>query len=276
VVVDPFNMLHTLGLESGRGFAPEIEYILRKQMEEAEIVLINKVDIFPAEKRQLVKAAVEKQFPKAKICSISARTGEGCKRWFDLVLKSVPAYKPEVDMDYDKYAHGEELLGWFNGVATVSARDGQRLEPETILKRFAEVSRDELRRDGALIAHFKAILGPINHRNLGGGKKTLSGRTGKPFIMESAGRAANRAGGYCVVQIGGPNAPMTVLQRKKKAMSNGHLIINLRAQAEPAVLTKAVSAAMNKLSDSVVFKLEQSSCFKPGKPKPIHRIAEAV
>ena len=45
VLVDPIRAARMLGLESGQGFSPKVHYIYDKQLEEADVIVINKTDL---------------------------------------------------------------------------------------------------------------------------------------------------------------------------------------------------------------------------------------
>ena len=48
VLVDPLRAMRVLGLAAGKSFSPKVHYIYNKQLEEAEILVINKCDLLDA------------------------------------------------------------------------------------------------------------------------------------------------------------------------------------------------------------------------------------
>ena len=54
-------------------------YVYDKQLEEADIIVINKTDLIDAAQLGKLRAALAAKYPKAQIVAISARTGEGTK-----------------------------------------------------------------------------------------------------------------------------------------------------------------------------------------------------
>src|SRR3954452_22069840 len=50
VLVDPIRASRILGLEPGKNFSEKVVYIYNKQLEEAEIIVINKADLLTPEK----------------------------------------------------------------------------------------------------------------------------------------------------------------------------------------------------------------------------------
>src|SRR4051794_10780106 len=49
VLVDPARAARVLGLEAGRRFSPKVLYVYEKQLEEADIIVVNKIDAASAD-----------------------------------------------------------------------------------------------------------------------------------------------------------------------------------------------------------------------------------
>jgi G3E family GTPase len=47
VLLDPDRALRVLGVEPGSAFSPKVQYVYRKQLEEADVLVINKIDTVP-------------------------------------------------------------------------------------------------------------------------------------------------------------------------------------------------------------------------------------
>lgn len=138
VAVDPWRVLE---IESGAMHA-DVAYLFRKQIEEADVVLVSRADLDPPD----VVPAVRAIRPDAAIVSISGTTGEGIERW----LAAVPARAtPPLHLDYDRYAHAESLLGWSN--ARVRITGAEDFSPTAVMARFLGALSD------APIAHVKLI-----------------------------------------------------------------------------------------------------------------------
>lgn len=64
----------------------------------------------------------------------------------------------------------------------------------------------------------------------------------------------------------------TLLQRLTTHLGKDTLLINLRAEAEPAVLEKIVQKAVDAAKGvSIVWR--EKAAFRPGQPTPTHRVA---
>ncbi len=100
-------------------------YIFRKQIEEADIVVINKIDQLTSSDLAALKTRVAQGCPGATVFMLSANTGEGVDAWLDEVTRRSDAGRRLAEVDYDVYAEGEAVLGWLN--ATIALR-GQPTE----------------------------------------------------------------------------------------------------------------------------------------------------
>ena len=87
VVVDPVRALRALGIEPGRSFSPKVLYVYRKQLEEAGLILINKVDAIEPARVAVLREALTREYPKARIFEVSARTGQGMDAWIDVLTR---------------------------------------------------------------------------------------------------------------------------------------------------------------------------------------------
>ncbi len=125
VVVDPYRAMQSLGVEGESLFSADVNYIYRKQLEEAEIIAINKVDVISPERLANLRAALEREYPEAKILEIASRDGLGVEALFDILSTEKGHTREVMEMDYERYAVGEAMLGWVNiqGVLKPGVRD---------------------------------------------------------------------------------------------------------------------------------------------------------
>jgi G3E family GTPase len=242
VLVDPTRAARILGLESGRSFSPKVLYVYEKQLEEADVIVINKSDLLDATQRGSLEGALSARFPQAEIVTVSARTGANLDSWFGR-LSAPLASRPAMEVDYDVYAEGEALLGWLNATFTVSASspfDGNRF-----LERLADYVRDRLEGAGIEIAHFKMTLAPD---------------TGNDLAVLNLVRTDGRS---------------ELPHRLAEDLTEGELIVNLRAEGDPEQLNATALAGLEQAARlmGVVALVEHSEHFRPGRPKPTHRMS---
>src|SRR6478672_4362265 len=121
VLVDPIRAERILGLQAGNSFSPKVLYVYGKQLEEAELIVINKCDLLSPERQDRLETALMRAYPQAEVIRVSARQGSGMQEWLDRIVKVAAEAESAPDVDYDIYAEGEALLGWLNTSVSISA-----------------------------------------------------------------------------------------------------------------------------------------------------------
>ena len=107
VLLKPSHGLRILRGEKSSGFSPKAAYIFRKQIEEADFIVINRVDELSAEDLSTLEELLEREFPGRVILRSSARTGEGFQALVEMLEQRGCFARRLMDVDYDVYAEGE-------------------------------------------------------------------------------------------------------------------------------------------------------------------------
>ena len=160
VLVDPDRVRPLLGLASSRIpaqlFPENVVYIYRKQLEEADIILLNKIDLLSGEERLQIEDALRRQFPRSGVMSLSAREGTGVDAWLDAVTSDHQPGRTVTDVDYNVYADGEAALGWLNAAYVLHGQPGTDWEgfTRTLMAALGHAFRET----PAEIAHLKTYL----------------------------------------------------------------------------------------------------------------------
>lgn len=250
VVVDPARAARILGLEDpadGRSFSPKVVYIYLKQLEEADVIVINKRDTLTAPALARLDAALAERFPRALRFAVSARLGEGLEPWFRHVCDASQGAGTAMSVDYDLYAEGEALLGWLNATVAVDARAASSDDGNTLVLALMSGIQARLQAAGAEIAHLKMTLAPDD----GSGELAVAN-------LVRSDRAPELA------------------QTLSDGIGRAQLVINLRAEADPDLLHAALLQTLSAIADtagSPVLTLEHDEHFRPGRPTPTHRLA---
>ena len=245
VLVDPIRARRVFGLAEGGRFSEKVTYIYRKQLEEADLIVINKCDLISAAELEDLRGALGKEFPKTEVIEVSARNGKGLDAWFERLAAGEQSARPAMAVDYELYAEGEALLGWLN--ATVELRAGTPFDGNAVLKEFAAVMQRHLARQGAEIAHLKMTLDPEG----GLGDLAVINLVRNDYVAELS-------------------------QELHDPLQAGQLIVNVRAEVMPEALKAALEESVRNCASTnagVSATLEHLEFFQPGKPQPTHRIA---
>ena len=121
VLFKPSHGLRILRNESGSGFSPKAAYIFRKQLEEADAIVINRIDEMAPPTRRNWRDWSAREYPGTPVLRLSAKTGEGFEALTELLDQQGAFGRKILDIDYDIYAEGEAEMGWLNAAANVSA-----------------------------------------------------------------------------------------------------------------------------------------------------------
>ena len=243
VLVDPIRAARVLGLEAGGRFSPKVEYIYRKQLEEADIIVINKCDLLSPEKLAELQAALTKDFPQAKLRTVSARTGEGLEEWFKELTETTQKPRAVMEVDYEVYADGEALLGWLNAAYDLQA--DCEMDANALLKSIAEQVRQKLVTAGGEVAHFKMTLEPEDSL----GELAVLNLVRNDYVPELSSEL-------------------------EEPFTRAHLTVNMRAEAAPEALQQILAQTIGEVAkqfSGLSAKQQHLEAFRPGKPQPTHR-----
>jgi len=209
-------------------------YIIFKQFEEADIILINKTDLVSeSELSDLIKET-EKKWPLVKVMTASVKEGKGIAEWFDTVMNSNSAGTRIVDVDYDIYAEGEAAFGWLNATFTIEKEaDFERLAQsfiDSLSKRFDDIK--------ANVGHIKFLL--KDKEELIIGNITGSGET-------------------------------NTLRKFKRNNTERSITVNARVETDPGTLKKIILEEIDKAFGGLDYKQVALNCLIPGRPEPTYR-----
>ena len=154
VLVDPLRALRVLGLEAGRSFSRKVLYVYDRQLAEADVIVMNKVDLLDAARLGRLREALAERYPQAEVLAMSAREGTGLEPWVERVTRGAMGLGAAPDVDYDTYAEGEALLGWLN--ATARVRSAAPFDGNALLRELATGMADAV--GAGEIAHLKMTL----------------------------------------------------------------------------------------------------------------------
>ncbi len=245
VLLDPQRALRIFGLTTeGRAFSDKVLYIYRKQLEEADLIIINKRDTLSDLDFTRLREVLQHEFPHAELLAASARTGDGLAPWFDRLLAHEQAARRVMEVDYDVYADGEARLGWLN--ATVQLGAASEFDANAVIEHLARAIQRQLQQAGAEVAHLKMTFSPD------GGLNDIA-----------------------AINLVRSNFVPELSLRLDQGCASGQLILNLRAESTPDILKTSVESAVAAITHSfpgVNARLDHLEHFRPGKPQPTHRL----
>ncbi len=228
-------------IKGSRLFVDSVNYIYRKQLEEADLLVVNKVDIPDANQLEEIKQLVKSRYPHKTVLYQNSLEPESIGRWLEALSNFQTAPSKSLELDYDIYGVGEAELAWFDSeVKIISMVNNAFSEAsELINKIYSKINLQKLS-----IGHLKFLL------NDGKKQRKISFTSNSLFhqqfpFEESEGGEAN-------------------------------LLINARVQTSPDGFKKIIGEAIEQLEMQTGCTVieKKMAAFKPGFPKPTYRILD--
>lgn len=243
VLVDPIRAARILGMQNDRSFSEKVLYIYRKQLEEADVIVINKIDLLSGEQRAQLEAALSERFSDARIHALSARQGTGVDDWLAKLMSNVANTSRDLELDYDIYADGEALLGWLN--AQFQLESPTAFDGNSFVNQLTDSLSTAFEKSSIEVAHLKMTLMPDSGQDL------------------------------AVVNLVRNDAKPELSHHLDEPLTKGQLTLNLRAEGPPGVLRSLAEQSLTTVArdSKLTVHVEHLESFRPGRPTPTHRLA---
>ncbi|HUY88079.1 MAG TPA: GTP-binding protein [Pirellulales bacterium] len=241
VLLKPDHGRKILADEQGLGFSPKAAYIFLKQLEEADVVVINKLDqLDPAARERLLRLTRER-FPDKRVLAMSARHGEGFSTLLEVLSLPEPVRLRTPEVDYDIYAEGEAELGWLNATLRLTAT-GDAFEVDRLLVELVRRLETSFASVSAEPAHLKVL--------------------------------ADAAGATAIANLVSADAEVELSLASGAAAHSAEFTVNARVAIDPEALAAQFSQAASELAErhALNYEIADLRSFRPGRPMPTHRL----
>jgi len=243
VLVDPTRLRESVGLDAHSRFPNSVLYIFRKQLEEADVIVLNKADLLSSVELTEQRGMVAERFPDTPLLTMSALKGDGVDAWLNVILRDQPAGQRIAEVDYDTYAEGEAELGWLNASVELRADGGGDWRPFCL--DLVSRMRNELQAASAEIAHVKLYLGTFS----GSLVANVTSTRGEPSVR---GRV-----------VGTPQ--------------EADLTLNARVHMGPGELREVAERSLHaSAGDRIKVRIKSIRNFSPARPEPTHRFESVM
>jgi Ni2+-binding GTPase involved in maturation of urease and hydrogenase len=231
--------LHLEG--EGLPFSDNVIYIFQKQIEEAGILIINKIDLLEHSVLEQVVELARSRFPGLTIRTQSSLDDRDIAAWVALIQSGdVPLPQKSLEMDYQRYGDGEAQLAWLDEEVVLDVPANQGKE---VVERLIGAITEEIRQRKAAIGHLKFVVE-------GGGVQaklsvtTLPGAAGDVHVPFIPGRQVR-------------------------------FLVNARVEMPAEALRDLLERALEQVSIEMNSQYQKNgvSYFHPGFPNPSHRFA---
>lgn len=245
VIVDPLRVERFLKRDGDGVFdESDIDYIYGKQLEEAQVIVINKRELLSPVRLQTLENALRGKYPAAAVFAVSARKGDGLEQWWEYLETVAVVQKRGMEMDYQRYADAEARMGWLNG--TLRLRGTESMDVNAHGKLFTDALVEAFQGGNIRVAHFKLLV--------------------KPMV------AGTKVDDHAVIQWV-DNTTVPEFTTKTDIQSpEVSVIVNLRAESEPEIIRAVVEQCFALIAEGKVVVEKELTSFAPSAPKPVHRV----
>lgn len=228
---------HMLGLPLP--FNSDTNYIWEKQLEEAEILIVNKMDLTNHQVAQFLHEKVQKYFPLKQILFQNSRDISSVRKWLDVLDADLKHTEHmAIEIDYNRYGLGEANLAWLDEEVEITTIDNSAL---AVANEFVSDLAFRLETNKVPVGHLK-------------------------FLVACNGQSHSIS--YTAI----PDKGNIVFPDTKTNVVK--LVVNVRAQTTPETLDQILNEVVKGLASrtSVSVSEKNLSLFKPGFPIPTHRM----
>jgi G3E family GTPase len=215
-------------------------YLRKHQVEEAEHIVISKIDMVTRDVLLKLVDAAKSVNPQADVIPYSAITGHGLDRIMSIVRSGKRSDRQPVDIDYDTYAKAEAELGWYNGTFGFQALEKvDAYELATKIIRAISLSYGP-----ADIAHAKLML-------------------------TSDSNSLKMSAVFDNISVDG-------IKGSRYAQGKVTVVLNARVVSAPKELQTNIRKAVFEAMESTGYQTDgfKDECFSPSRPNPTHRLGK--
>ncbi|MFN8007564.1 MAG: GTP-binding protein [Terriglobia bacterium] len=228
-----------------RHFPESVGYLFKKQLAEADLIVINKNDLIQTSEWEILEQTLKEVVGNIPTHRMSALQGDGVAAWVDWLLSGRTGGDRILEIDYDTYAQAEGTLGWLN--ATVEMNSMSFFSPRVLGSTLIEEIRKRCLAENGIIAHLKILV------------VTAEG-SDRIALTENLAETQWSEG------------------RQFIPVTEASVIVNARVCLPPERLQQMVEQSVAVTADALQArsKIQDLESFSPSPPKPTYRFKEAT
>ena len=226
-------------LEGHSSFQEEsVRYIYKKQLEEADILIINKKDLLDLDQLNNVDKLIKAEYPGKIILQQSSLENHDIVAWIKSVEDFNALSRDSLTIDYEVYGEGEAKLAWLDKNITINTDNNDAV---FVTQKLIGSIVDQIQSRRISIGHLKFFIESQHSKQKISITTTTTGRDFKLRLSPT-----NRV----------------------------DLLINARVETEPFMLEKLVDGVLLNALHAYGCKIDHGnwSVFKPGLPRPTYRL----
>jgi G3E family GTPase len=227
-------------IEGRSSFLDEsVRYIYKKQLEEADVIVLNKIDLLTEQQITSAHSVIQSEYPEKVIVPQNSLRNDDVLAWIDLMDQFASREnRNSLTVDYGVYGDGEAQLAWLDKRIIIKSPlgNGGYLARYIIRSIFNQLKQQQL-----TIGHLKFFV------------QTHQWSNKISFTTAST------------------SADFKINEENIQELS---LLINARVQTDPTSLQMLIDGVIKGVEESegCTIVTEKHSAFSPGFPTPTHRM----
>jgi G3E family GTPase len=218
-----------------------VRYIYKKQLEEADILVLNKIDLVSAGHIEIIDETIQAEYPGKIILHQNSKDDHQVARWLETIIQFTDVgQRKTLDIDYNMYGAGEAQLAWLDKTINITSKDGNAV---FLVEHIIRFITHQIQSNHIAIGHLK-------------------------FFVESDGVREKIS-----ITATSTGSDIRIFDA---ASDEASVLINARVETNPSILEKIVDKAVTYVQARFDCNIVSGkwSVFKPGFPRPTHRILE--
>jgi len=242
VLVDPLRLQKVIRDE--KTGHEDSNYIYMKQLEEADRLVINKTDLLDDNAQTKLEKQLATRFPDYPVSWISALHQKDITVWLEKILSDSHVGRRIPEVNYDRYAREEALMGWYNASFLIKNIEGLLIPWKEFNEKFLQLLQHVFKSEEISIGHIKTYL------------------KGGPSYLQ--GNLTDVYGGVSVIGAG-------------FSSTLARMVVNVRAETSPYLLKEILDEIIQAYEEHhILFETIERKFLSPGRPKPTFRFNQVI
>lgn len=221
----------------------EADYIISKQLEEADVIILNKSDILCKKDTSKITDFLNQKYPQKKLLNASVSQSIGIQEWIydihQMGINDELYANHKLSISYDEYHKAENAIAWMNLGCEFTVME--RSSAIIMVTSLADRIKDVLKESSNELAHLKIYF----------------------YNNDSSCKLS------CTSVLG----ENSIDHKLKTSINYGNLLINIRAYLETEELNKIVETALKNTIEEVKGSINnlQMYCATTSNSNPVYR-----
>jgi len=138
-------------------FSDSIAYLYEQQIEEGQLLVLNKADLLAAEHSRKILGDAQARFPQKTIILQNALDSGSLQPWLAaLHRQSAGDARPDFRVNYQQYKSGEQEMAWFDQTIMLETDDDRSIRPAVI--EIIQLLLTGVQQANGMVGHLKFLV----------------------------------------------------------------------------------------------------------------------